>query len=232
MPSHAVIRVIYYLRIILKIAAWNLIVIALIEFAIASLLYRNTHHFLQSASRAQGTVTRFFDRMDRYTNKIYYPVYEFQDARGNEYEIVSSAGSYPLAYQIGDTVTMLYLPNHPNDATPGTFLEIWFWPVLVACFGFLKLVAGLGILLFVYIVRRDKRRKAVTQAQQAEVPAASLPVTEPSYRISFRGEDIGDFTISAIRKMLGGGMLTFQDYYYDSVTNEWRPLEQLKELGS
>ena len=201
MPSHAAIRVIYYLKIISKIAAWNLIVIALIELTIASFLYHSTRNFLQSASRAQGTVTKFFDRMDRYTNKIYYPVYEFQDAQGKDYEIVSSAGSYPLAYQIGDTVTMLYIPNHANDATPDTFLEIWFWPIFVACFGFLKFVVGLGILLFFYIVKRSRLRNAITQAPQTGVPAAPLPVTERSYRIAFGGKDIGDFTMSAIRNI-------------------------------
>ena len=62
------------------------------------------------------------------------------------------------------------------------------------------------------------------------MPAPSLPAAEPGYRIAFKGQDIGEFTLSTIRKMLAGGMLTLQDFYYDSGTNEWTPLEQLKEL--
>jgi len=233
MPSHVVIRIVSYLKIILKIAAWNLIVIALVELAIASLLYRNTDRFLQSATRTQGTVKKFLDRPDRYTNKIYYPVYAYQDGQGNEYETYSSASSYPIAYQIGDKVTMLYLPAHPNDATPDTFLEIWLWPILVACFGFLKLVGGLSILLFFYIVKRGRKRKAVAQEQQTGAPAAaSLPAVERSYKIAFKGEEIGEFPITAIRNMLRGGMISVRDYYFDPDTNEWKPLEQLREPGA
>ena len=88
----------------------------------------------------------------------------------------------------------------------------------------------------------DARRTAVAAAppknsrppaERQEVPQRStLPpaARERTYQVSRNGEDQGTLPVSTIKRLLSVGQLSLQDYYLDTVANEWLPLESLPDL--
>lgn len=98
--------------------------------------------------RADGIVTdlvemrKYVNEQDRVTEVYYYPVVRFTPSDGRSREIQLTEGSNPPAHEIGESVTILYEPEHPLDAriksTWGT-ISMWLLPVLT---GFLGLVFG------------------------------------------------------------------------------------------
>lgn len=51
-----------------------------------------------------------------------------------------------------------------------------------------------------------------------------------TYQIAKAGEELGQMSVAAIRKMIATGGLTPEDYFLDAMANEWRPLRELSGL--
>jgi hypothetical protein len=153
------------LKLLLKIGGWFMVAIAIIVLTASFFLYRHTHNFVQSASHAQGTVTKMVEKPGHDSGTVYYPVYTFQDSRGKQHEIYSSGGSYPPAYKVGDTVPVLYQPDKPENAEIDDFLNVWFFTAMLAGFGLVDLVFGLGLfavgVIVGVIVRRIEHRPPI-----------------------------------------------------------------------
>ena len=145
-----------FLTLSLKIGGWGFIAVAVITLTISFFVYRHVHGFVQSASRAQATITKLTERRDHDSDIVYYPVFTFKDSKGQTHEIDSSSGQYPPAYKVGDTVTVLYQPEQPENAKLDSFFDIWGWAAMLGGFGVLDLVVGLGMLAVVFIIQRSK----------------------------------------------------------------------------
>lgn len=78
-----------------------------------------------------------------------HPVVEFDAANGRHYEIELAEGSYPPEYVPGDSVTILYNPERPQQAriksTSSTML-LWLLPAITGAVG----LAFLGAAVMVY----------------------------------------------------------------------------------
>ena len=51
-----------------------------------------------------------------------------------------------------------------------------------------------------------------------------------NYRIASNGEELGVVPLATIRQMLHAGRLLETDHYFDAPANEWRTLDQLKDV--
>lgn len=150
-----------FLKLSLCIGGCGLIVASAVALTMSFFNYRHVNAFVNSASRAQATVTRLIERSGTDSGKIYYPVFTFEDSKGKTHRIDSSSGSYPPAYKVGDIVTVLYRPEQPDHAIPDNFFDLRGWCVMLGGFGIVDLVIGVGMLFLAFSVRR--RNKKVCQ---------------------------------------------------------------------
>jgi hypothetical protein len=61
---------------------------------------------------------------------VYSPVVEFQ-VKEQTYVFESDSASYPPAYEVGESVEVLYDPADPNKAQINKFGERWFFPMII-----------------------------------------------------------------------------------------------------
>lgn len=94
--------------------------------------YQNTNSFIKQAVKAEGIVIDFVS--DRRSSK---PVIRFKDAQDNTIEFTSSVGTNPPRYNIGQPVSVLYLPQEPKNAAIDDFLSLWSGQLVMGTFGIL-----------------------------------------------------------------------------------------------
>jgi hypothetical protein len=145
-------------KLLLKIGGWFMIATSVIMLTISFFVYRHAQHFVQSAVRVQGTVTKMIERSGHNSDTVYCPVYTFEDLKGKQHEIYSSGGSYPPSYKVGDKVKVLYQIDDPDNAEIDSFLDKWLFTTILAGFGFIELVFGVGLFLVTAIIRKIERR--------------------------------------------------------------------------
>ncbi len=123
------------------------LVIAGVLLAVAVWLGLRTRAFVASAWNADGTVVAVErgEGSKRRNRSVphYYPTVRFSTITGEEVAFVSEVGSNPAAHKVGDRVTVLYDPHHPEDARIRSFLQLWFVPSLLAVVGAISAIAAL-----------------------------------------------------------------------------------------
>jgi hypothetical protein len=153
----------HIIKLLLKIGGWGFLAIAVIDLTITFFIYRHEHSFVQSASRAQATITKMVERQSGSDHSTaYYPVFTFQDSKGQPQEVYSSSGQYPPAYKVGDTVSVLYQPDKPANAEIDSFVGLWIWSLTLGAFGLFELVLGFGFFIVAIIFRKYERKTPVT----------------------------------------------------------------------
>ena len=126
-------------------------------FLVGTKMLYNTKNFIKIAKETQGVVTGFdvnvSEKEDLKTRKVssttaYYPKIKFTDSRGKQIEFISKYGSSDPGIVEGDTVSVLYDPEHPNKAKWNTKMALWFGPGMLFGFGLLGSIVGLVIIIF------------------------------------------------------------------------------------
>jgi len=95
----------------------------------------NLRHALHG-ERADGLVTEIVREGD-----MYAPVVRFRLPQGETVE-VKDLGSGAPDFATGDAVTVLYLPEDPQDFRLDTFERLWLVPIIVTVFGGFWLMFG------------------------------------------------------------------------------------------
>ncbi|MCC7117645.1 MAG: DUF3592 domain-containing protein [Anaerolineales bacterium] len=62
---------------------------------------------------------------------VYSPVVEFKTTDQKTYSFESGNASYPPAYEVGETVPVLYDPQNPNTAQIDKWTERWLMPIIL-----------------------------------------------------------------------------------------------------
>lgn len=116
--------------------AWLILGIgALILAGGLALAWGSLRHVLQ-AERAEGVVTEI-----RREGDMYAPVVRFRLLDGSVRE-VKDLGSGAPDFAVGDRVTVLYMPDDPDDFSLATFERLWFSSIFVVVFACLWLLFG------------------------------------------------------------------------------------------
>jgi hypothetical protein len=122
----------------------------------ALLLYRQDASFVAHASRAQGTVTALAPRHSSDTT-TYSPVVRFQHGP-QQIEFADEVSRYPPAYDIGETVSVLYVESNPYDAKIETFSSLWAGAAGLGGLGTVFLAIGAGMIVVPLLTRRTDER--------------------------------------------------------------------------
>lgn len=111
----------------------------------------SSYRFLGKAHRAPGEVVRIAieyphttDRRGRSTGPSYCPVVRFTTAGEKTVEFTGLGAGEP-DYEVGDEVTVLYLPDRPEKGKIASFQELWLGPVVLVIMG--ALFGGIGLLM-------------------------------------------------------------------------------------
>jgi hypothetical protein len=113
----------------------------LLIVAIGALI--TTRSFMKTAIQAEGSVVALSDRSSSgKLGGVYYPVFTFKDKYEHEFTIISSSGSNPAAFSVGEKVTVLYDPLIPVRARIKSFGQSWLFPTVFGGIGLL--FAGMG----------------------------------------------------------------------------------------
>jgi hypothetical protein len=92
--------------------------------------------------RTLGTVTGFREEMSG-DDKMYYPIIHFRDRDGAEQTVRYPSGSNVKFYQLGQQVTVIYLPEEPEYAKLDEPLEFTLVPWV--CFALGTMCVGLSL---------------------------------------------------------------------------------------
>lgn len=101
--------------------------------------------FLGSVCRNEGSCHPVkLDEDDSEGVQHAYPVFQFVDQKTEEeITVLSSRGSYPPEYHVGQEVDILYDPENPHDAKIKSFSDIWGGPLILMGLGGIFLAVGL-----------------------------------------------------------------------------------------
>ncbi len=133
------------------------------------LAYRHQREFVDTAARAEGTVIELVEKRDGNSGATFAPVYTFRDAQGGDHNIHSNVSTYPPRYKVGETVTVLYRPEKPDDAAIDGFFDLWLMPLILGIFGAVQLIVGL-VILATRVIFGKPTAEPETPASQWEMP--------------------------------------------------------------
>ncbi len=117
---------------------------------------QSTLDFTAEAQLTEGQVIKNVQRRseDSYT---YYPVVAFIAPDGRQIQFMSSTGSKPPSYDVGERVEVLYRPDNIEDARINSFFSLWFGSIIFGIMGSVFFFIGAGLAFF---GMRNKRRNA------------------------------------------------------------------------
>ena len=118
--------------------------VVLVFYSIKRLL--ETIVFLRTARRAPGRVVRHEPSSNSDGQRMFIPVFEYRLPEGRPLYYRSPVASNPPAYDVGQTVEMLYLPKNPARVKVNSFTGLWLVTAICAVLG-VSLIGAAGMLL-------------------------------------------------------------------------------------
>jgi hypothetical protein len=108
---------------------------------------RNRHD-IAVGTAAKGTVTDLFQGSDSDGGTVYYPRVRFATRSGDTIEFTGSNGASPPAFEVGETVSVLYDRTSPGNARIDSFFQLWLLPMILGGMGSVfAAVGGAGLIV-------------------------------------------------------------------------------------
>jgi hypothetical protein len=146
--------------------------------------YNSTVSFLEDAVSVEGTVVALQEsRSDG--SATYKPVVAFVDGNGQTVEYISSVGSSPPSYDVGEIVEILYSPKNSQDAIINSFFELWGSVVIMTTMGVPFALVGAGI----FLIGRLKSRKKDYLKRDGVVVDAQFQSVKLNHTLSVNGRN-------------------------------------------
>jgi hypothetical protein len=127
------------------VALANLVGLALLVFA--GRLYQETNEFIERAWPAPGVVVGL-ERLDagESADPRTSPVVRFETAKGESHRFRARMMVSWRDYTVGDSVTVLYDPDAPDEALVDDSLRLWLAPVVSAALGLILMLGATAAL--------------------------------------------------------------------------------------
>lgn len=135
------------------------LLVGLALLGVAAWLYIDTAEFERHSQTAEGKVVAI-EEHGTSGERYYHPVVEFTTRDGARERFVSSFGSRPAAYDVGESVTVLYPEGSPREAKIKSFWSLWLGVVIA---GGLGAVFVLMALVFFVVLGAGKRNRRLVQ---------------------------------------------------------------------
>ncbi len=134
----------------------------------------NTLNFLENAIGTEGEVIALAEsRSSDSHNSLYAPVVMFTTTEGKEEVFVSSSSSYPAAYDVGESIEVLYLEEDPSEVKIKGFFSFW---------GISFITGGMGVMFAIFPVTmlvigiKKTKKKAMLKRNKITIKAKYLGV--------------------------------------------------------
>jgi len=130
-------------------------------------LFLNTRNFINASAKATGTVIAHASSRSSDGDLTYSPVVSFKTPDGRTIEFQSQTGSSRPSPAVGQTVEILYNPQHPQEAEINSFSSLWILPIILSGLG-----AGffiIGTTVFMVFRGTGKAEEKVERLKEAEV---------------------------------------------------------------
>jgi hypothetical protein len=113
------------------------------------IVIRRRLQFLQTATAAASgvVVENIWTTGATRQDGCYCPRIRFQTTDGHEIDFVSDSGNNPASYSVGESVSLLYDPQHPEKASINSFTSLWLLPILLGILGVGCTVPGIIFLV-------------------------------------------------------------------------------------
>jgi len=131
-----------------KIILAIFLAVAVLMLAISVISAINTGRTLSKEKSAPGNVIDLVARRDQAGKEFYYPVVEFYLPDGSFKLVQISEGSWPPAYEKGQSVTVLYDPEQPLNArikSASSTALMWILSIITGALGVAFLIATLFV---------------------------------------------------------------------------------------
>ncbi|MGF1727346.1 DUF3592 domain-containing protein [Photobacterium nomapromontoriensis] len=120
------------------------LLIGILLLYVSFTLTQSTNKFLDTAIQTQGSVIA----LQRDSEGVYFPIFEFTTNDGQPVQIKSSSGSQAPKYHENEAVTILYSPDDPNEARLNDTFSIYGGGIITGGIGFVFiLISSFGIYL-------------------------------------------------------------------------------------
>jgi hypothetical protein len=142
-------------------ATWMCFVIGAGLLACGYGFYHHTRSFLAGCTHADGTVVEnIVGHSASDDSTMYYPEFSFQTPDGEAHTMVSSSGSSPASYKVGQHVPVVYTPGDLTSAKVDSFSELWFAATVFFVLGAAGCIGGIFWLLVdrLYVVPRMPKK--------------------------------------------------------------------------
>jgi hypothetical protein len=134
-----------------------------------------TRHDIAVGTTANGTVTDLFHGSDSDGDSVYYPRVRFVTQSGDVIEFTGSNGASPPAFEVGETVSVLYDPISPGNARINGFFQLWLLPMILGAMGSVfATIGGVGLIVCgrsktkIGSLRRGSARPSVRAAEATQ----------------------------------------------------------------
>ena len=166
----------------MRIFYWAFALIGTLFFVIGLAIYLNTRAFIASSIQAEGLVIDMIARRSD-GETTYAPKVEFVAENGETYTFVSSLGSSPPTFRVGQSVGVRYQGDDPDRARVKGFVSNWVMPLAFSFFG---LVFGSFGYTFIFYRARRQRLIAVLKQNGKRIMVSVTGVREVT-NISYNG---------------------------------------------
>lgn len=99
---------------------------ALMGMTGAAFWVKQRSDWIETAIQTEGSVVKIIEDIDTEGDTTYEPVIQFRDRAGESYKVTPLITSNPTHYRKGDTVELLYSPEHPKKAIINNWFHKWF----------------------------------------------------------------------------------------------------------
>jgi len=155
-----------------------LLVVGTLLLGVGIWLFMGKLEFVDHSTVADGIVTDLESSSSK-NGRTYRPVVNFRDSGGQEQTFVSSMGSSPASYEVGESVKVRYEPGKPSMAVIDSFWEVWGIVTVVVGFGSIFLAIGTGIIYAA--IRTNRLRKELPKTgRMIELPGRAERVQTKS----------------------------------------------------
>ncbi len=114
----------------------------------------NNYQLRTNGASTIGTVIRL-EESSSDGSTTYSPVFQYE-VDGQNYEFESGNSSSPPTHRVGETDTIFYDPANPAKAQIDSFMDMWFAPGMLLCFGGGGVLATNVIAMIWFFARRKR----------------------------------------------------------------------------
>ena len=145
-----------------------------------------TWRFIGGAIAAEGVVIALEERWSSADGDYtYFPQVAFETEDRRRFEFTGDTGSQPAAFDVGETVRVLFDPARPETARIDSFFQLWLLPLILGGLG--TVFSGFGLAATLSMARESVRRGGELPPAAAE--AAPKPADPLAGKAA--GADVG-----------------------------------------